>query len=209
VYLIHESFRRDLGRLHNAVSAPGIDQTRAARLQAHWTFVDEQLHHHHQVEDASLWPLVRPKLAGQDDKLEILDQMEAQHHALEPKCQAIGEGFTTLVAEPSAAHGADLAARILAASDALDSHLSDEEEHCFPVLDAALSEDEFASFGKATAKAIGMKGSAKFFPWIFDGASPVERTAVLSMPPPPVRILSTYVWEPRYTKETAKLWASV
>ena len=60
------------------------------------------------------------------------------------------------------------------------THLSDEEQRCFPVIDAALSVDEFESFGKATAKAVGMRGSAKFFPWIFDGADPVERRAVLS-----------------------------
>ena len=38
-----------------------------------------------------------------------------------------------------------------------------------------------------------MRGSAKFFPWIFDGADPVERSAVLTMPPPPVRVLCQYV----------------
>ena len=31
----------------------------------------------------------------------------------------------------------------------------------------------------AVAKAVGMRGSARFFPWIFDGADPVEREAVL------------------------------
>ncbi len=164
VYLIHESFRRDLGRLHNTVTEPGVDQARARELSAHWDFVAEQLHHHHTVEDASLWPLVRPKLAGQDDQLAILDKMEAQHHELEPKCDAITEGFSRFVAGPTPAGGADLADRIKAANDVLDAHLSDEEVECFPVIDQALSEEEFASFGKATAKAIGMKGSAKILP---------------------------------------------
>ncbi len=62
------------------------------------------------------------------------------------------------------------------------------------------------SFGKATAKAVGMRGSAQFFPWIFEGAVPVERTAVLSLPPPPVRVLCRYIWEPRYHRRTARLW---
>jgi len=51
-----------------------------------------------------------------------------------------------------------------------------------------------------------MRGSAKFFPWIFDGADPVERSAVLTMPPPPVRVLCQYVWEPRYQRKVATLW---
>jgi hypothetical protein len=30
---------------------------------------------------------------------------------------------------------------------------------------------------------------------------------VLSMPPPPVRMLCQYVWEPRYTRRVATIWA--
>ena len=51
-----------------------------------------------------------------------------------------------------------------------------------------------------------MRGSARFFPWIFDGADAVERDAVLQMPPAPVRILCRYVWEPRYERQVASLW---
>ena len=90
----------------------------------------------------------------------------------------------------------------------MSAHLDDEETNCFPVVDEALSAEEFNAFGKATAKAVGMRGSARFFPWIFDGADPVERKAVLSMPPAPVRLLSTYAWEPRYKRQAAVLWAS-
>jgi iron-sulfur cluster repair protein YtfE (RIC family) len=206
VYLIHEAFRRDLTRLSTALRAAGIDSQRARQLKEHWGFINEQLHHHHQVEDKSLWPLVRPKLSGQETDLAVLDQMEAQHLTLEPKCQAVDKGFDSLVATPSAAAGEELAGEIDALKDVLAEHLEDEESKCFPVIDKALSPEEFESFGKATAKAVGMRGSAKFFPWIFDGADPVERTAVLSMPPPPVRILSRYVWEPRYERQVATLW---
>ena len=68
--------------------------------------------------------------------------------------------------------------------------------------------EEFESFGKATAKAVGMRGSARFFPWIFDGADPTERTAVLAMPPPPVRVLCKLAWEPRYQRQVAPLWSA-
>jgi hypothetical protein len=77
-----------------------------------------------------------------------------------------------------------------------------------PLVDEALSPEEFNAFGNAAARAVGMRGSARFFPWIFDGANPVERQAVLSMPPSPVRVLSAYVWEPRYQRQSAALWAS-
>jgi iron-sulfur cluster repair protein YtfE (RIC family) len=208
VYLIHEAFRRDLARMSAALRSPRIDAPRARQLREHWGIINEQLHHHHQVEDKSLWPLVRPKLSGQEADLAVLDQMEAQHQTLEPKCEAVERGFASLSAAPSTTAGAELASEIDDLENVLAAHLDDEESKCFPVIDKALSPEEFESFGKATAKAVGMRGSAKFFPWIFDGADPVERTAVLSMPPPPVRILSRYVWEPRYERQVATLWVN-
>ncbi len=206
VYLIHEAFRRDLERLSSALRAPGVDQARARQLSAHWAFVEEQLHHHHEVEDASLWPLVRPKLAGHEEQLGVLAQMEAQHNELLPRCEAIGRGFASLVQQPTPEASNELAGSIDELATKLGSHLDDEEQRCFPVIDQALSAEEFESFGKATAKAIGMRGSAKFFPWIFDTADPVERKAVLSMPPPPVRVLCQYVWEPRYARKVTTIW---
>jgi len=71
VYLIHEDFRRDLARLSSALRATGVDQHRARQLRSHWAFVEDQSHHHHEVEDASLWPLVRPKLSGRDEDLDV------------------------------------------------------------------------------------------------------------------------------------------
>ncbi len=206
VYLIHEAFRRDLGRLSSALRSPRQDQNRYRLLAEHWGFVNEQLHHHHQVEDASLWPLVRPKLAGRDDELTVLQEMEDQHDALAPACTAVDEGFSALVSQPGDRAGSDVADRLDAMAALLAAHLDDEESRCFPVIEQAMSDEEFASFGKATAKAVGMRGSARFFPWIFDDADPVERRAVLAMPPPPVRLLSQYVWEPRYRRQAAALW---
>ncbi len=208
VYLIHEAFRRDLSRLGVALRSPTLETAKARQLAAHWEFVNDQLHHHHQVEDDSLWPVVRPKLKGHDDELEVLDDMESQHLALAPRDTAVSEGFAVLSAKPGGEAGATLADQIDEFAAQLATHLDDEEARCFPVIDRAMTEEEFESFGKATAKAVGIRGSARFFPWIFDGADPVERRAVLSMPPPPVRWLCTVVWEPRYRRESANLWAS-
>jgi Hemerythrin HHE cation binding domain len=207
VYLIHEAFRRDMGRLSTSLRSPDLDTAKARQLTAHWEFVNDQLHHHHRVEDESLWPVVRPKLAGRDDQLQVLRDMETQHLALAPRDDTVSEGFALLSARAGAQAGLDLAAQVDELAAELATHLDDEEARCFPVIDLAMTEEEFESFGKATAKAVGMRGSARFFPWIFDGADPIERKAVLSMPPPPVRLLCTYVWEPRYRRQTAQLWA--
>jgi hemerythrin-like domain-containing protein len=207
VYLIHEAFRRDLARLAGAVRAPRTGPPRARAFQAHWEFVDEQLHHHHAVEDDSLWPLVRPKLQGRDEALAVLDEMEADHRKLLPEGRAVSDEFESFAAQPDQAAGTALADHLDELATLLGAHLDSEESRCFPVIDEALTPEEFEAFGKATAKAVGMRGSARFFPWIFDSSDPVERTAVLSMPPPPVRLLCRYVWEPRYQRQVATLWA--
>jgi len=209
VYLIHEAFRRDLKRLSAAVSVPGVTAQTANWLAGAWNYVDDQLHHHHQVEDAALWPLVRPKLSGHDDDLAVLDEMEEQHVNLLPKSTAIAKGFASFAQGADERAGGELAEEIDGLDTLLAAHLQDEEERCFPVIDSALTIDEFESFGKATAKAVGMRGSAKFFPWIFDGADPVERSAVLMIPPPPVRTLCQYVWEPRYQRKVATRWGAM
>jgi iron-sulfur cluster repair protein YtfE (RIC family) len=207
VYLIHEAFRRDLGRLSTALRATGVDAARARQLRGHWGFIDEQLHHHHSVEDDSLWPLVRPKLAERQADLAVLTEMEDQHVTLLPHCEAIDRGFAALIETPGVDASIDLASQLEMLGTTLGTHLDDEELRCFPVIDQALSVSEFESFGKATAKAIGMRGSARFFPWIFDGADAVERNAVLMMPPPPVRFLCQYIWEPRYKRQITPLWS--
>jgi hypothetical protein len=208
VFLIHEAFRRDIRRLSGALRSPGVGGGKGKQLAGHWAFIDEQLHHHHEVEDASLWPLVRPKIAGREADLAVLSEMEAQHVTLLPNTASIGKGFAAYAGAPDDQAGAALANELDTLDAQLASHLEDEEQRCFPVIDEALTAEEFESFGKATAKAIGMRGSARFFPWIFDGADPVERAAVLSMPPPPVRMLCRYVWEPRYAKMAANLWGA-
>jgi hypothetical protein len=208
VYMIHEAFRRDLARLSGAVRAPRTDPPRARALQARWEFVDDQLHHHHAVEDDSLWPLVRPKLQGRSEPLAVLEEMEADHRELLPVGRAVSDEFESFAARPDDAAGTALADHLDTRTALLGGHLDSEESRCFPVIDEALTPEEFDTFAKATAKAVGMRGSARFFPWIFDNSDPVERAAVLSLPPPPVRLLCRYVWEPRYERQVATVWAN-
>jgi hemerythrin-like domain-containing protein len=208
VYLIHDAFRRDFARLSHAVEEKGVTRERASTLSSHWEFMKEQLDHHHRVEDDSLWPLVRPKLSGRDAELQVLQDMETQHRGLEPATTEVDREFAAFAADPGSESGSRLGERIQALGNVLEAHLGDEETRCFPIVDEALDGPEFESFGKATAKAVGIRGSARFFPWIFDSADPLDRAAVLTLPPPPVRVLCRYSWEPRYKRQTERLWGN-
>jgi hemerythrin-like domain-containing protein len=206
VYLIHGAFRRDFGRLRDAVATPGVDRTTLERLHAHWQFVSGQLEHHHRVEDEVMWPLVRPKLAGNPDGLAVLDRMEAQHRTFAPARDAVEQAFDSWFTNAGTAQ--DLAPRLDDLRTCVADHLDNEEADAFPLIDSALDDQEFASFEKATAKATGLRGAAEFFPWILDDADEADRNRALCALPTPIRALCRRRWVPRYERQTADLWPS-
>jgi hypothetical protein len=206
VYLIHDALRRDFGRLCAAVRAPTLDSAAAGPLHDRWRFVSDQLDHHHRTEDENMWPLVRPKLAGVDADLEVIERMEAQHRTLDPASDAVERAFAAYLAktgnvEELATEFGDLRARV-------ESHLDDEERHAFPVIDRVLTDEEFQSFEKAVAKAVGMRGAAAFFPWILDSAAPGDQQAALAVLPAPIRFVCRRRWIPRYERRIAAHWRS-
>src|SRR4028119_2090541 len=78
--IIHSAVRRDLARREAALREwPDGDGERARQLQRAWDSPWEQLHHHHESEDAYIWPYVRSLGVL---PVELLDTMEAEHVAM-------------------------------------------------------------------------------------------------------------------------------
>ena len=59
--VIHAAVRRDLDRLATALDAPGRRRPRAARaeLERAYANLPAELTHHHEGEDAHVWPMLR------------------------------------------------------------------------------------------------------------------------------------------------------
>jgi hypothetical protein len=205
VYLIHGALRRDFGRLRGAAASPAIDAATADRLHGHWAFVSRQLEHHHRTEDEALWPLVRPKLAADAEALAVLDRMEAQHRTLAPAREAVDAAFDAF-GQQSNGNADDLVAALDALNAHVTEHLDDEEAHTFALVDGALDDKEFASFEKATAKGVGLRGATQFFPWILEDADPADAKVALGNLPPPIRALCRRRWIPRYERQVASVW---
>src|SRR4051794_19356391 len=85
MYVTHDAFRRDLARL---VGAADDGQVNRAGVRAGWENFKKQLHLHHTVEDEHLWPVLRAAVASDPDQLELLDQMEREHAAIDPLLDA-------------------------------------------------------------------------------------------------------------------------
>ena len=75
MYVTHDAFRRDLGRL-TTVSAAGTAD--APGVRAGWENFKAQLLLHHSVEDTHLWPRVRRAAASRPDGLALVLQVPLQ-----------------------------------------------------------------------------------------------------------------------------------
>ena len=177
MYAFHDALRRDL---------EPVAQMRT-RSEG-WAVFKRFLQAHHVAEDDALWPVLREAMAGQAEDLALLDEMEAEHAAVEPLLEAIDNALDRSESAPAAL--ADLASR-------LQKHLRHEEEAALPVIDRTLNEQQWLQFGEASAARIG-PDMPHFLPWLLDGADAERTKAVLSALPEPAQQTYRHEWQPTY-----------
>jgi hypothetical protein len=194
MYATHNAFRRDLGRLIGAATGGESD---TPHVGAGWENFKAQLFLHHNVEDTNLWPRLRVVLADRPDDGELVNEMEAEHHQLEPALAAVDVALASRLGELGGA------AREL--KSVLEHHLEHEEDDALPLMQAVLTRADWAAFAGQMRRRQGVKGAAAYVPWVLDGASPVERRQFLGALPAPVRVVNTLLWEPRYRRQ--RLWS--
>ena len=91
MYLMHHAFRRDLRRFEAAVRATPLGEVAVWNaLARRWDRFAEVLHHHHQVEDDYIWPVLERHAAddGETAATEMLHAMEAEHAQIDPALAA-------------------------------------------------------------------------------------------------------------------------
>jgi hemerythrin-like domain-containing protein len=187
MYAAHDAFHRDLRCLAAAVEA---GQTADPAVRTSWATFKNQLHVHHTAEDTSLWPPLRQKVTRPED-VAVLDAMEAEHARIDPLLDRVDASL-------AASDRAGLAANAGALAESLAAHMQHEEDQALPLVEAHLGTGGWAAFRKAVGRSQGLRGGAEFFPWMLDGASADTSKRVLSMLPPPARLLYRAVWRPGY-----------
>jgi hypothetical protein len=192
MYAIHAALRRDAARL--LVDSTGA-RVAAALIRNRWTLLTEQLHHHHTGEDGAIWPLLRPHLADDPTALAALDELEAQHVAI--------DGAVAAVSEAIGAGRAELHERLHRFAELLERHLADEERDALPLIRCHITLAQWRAFENGQKRGLGLSGAARFFPWLLDDADPRRRTAVLATLPAPLRLLVRYPWERSYRRALA------
>ncbi|MEU1150900.1 hemerythrin domain-containing protein [Streptomyces sp. NPDC005863] len=189
MYATHDAFRRDLERLAAAVASgrAGTPQVRAG-----WENFKRQLHVHHTVEDAVLWPRIAGQVSERPDDQRLLAEMEAEHAQLDSALAAVDAGLSS--------RSADLGERVGRLAQSLGSHMRHEEDAALPLIQDVLTHKDWDAFRSAMAKKQGPKGAAIYIPWVMDGRDVTERKRFLDCMPAPVKVLNKLFWEPSYQK---------
>jgi Hemerythrin HHE cation binding domain len=116
---------------------------------------------HHNVEDSDLWPRVRRAAAGRPSGLALLAEMAAEHAQIDPLLAAVDDAL---------AHWpGNLAAAVTGLESALEWHLKHEEDAALPLIQSVCTPADWRAFAGAMRRAQGIKGAARYVPWILDG----------------------------------------
>jgi hemerythrin-like domain-containing protein len=204
---IHGAVRRDLGRVRAAagvLAEPGIsDRDRSVGvtgLATYWSCFAQQLHHHHTVEDTEVFPYLRHSLAGRGSS--VLDDMAAEHEAIDDAQAAAEDALELLAAAPTAGNAVVLADRLAQFEHVVTTHLAHEEEAAVPLIVEGFDDEYWAAFmGRRQQDA----GPDAFLPWVLDGAPDQVFAAVTGEMPPPVVDLLVGQWRPAHDSLVAAL----
>ena len=169
MYLMHHAFRRDLAAFESAVRRTPVREADTWRaLAARWDRFAEVLHHHHEVEDTSIWPLLLAGV-GTDADRATLEDMEAEHDQVDPALAAAAASFATMAAHPCDDHRNALDVHVTAVRGLLHEHLAHEEREALPLLQRTLSAEQFAQTEAAAGKAYPARMVPFLVPWVMEG----------------------------------------
>ncbi len=185
--VIHRVFRRELTALPGLVRrvADG-DTARAEVVGGHAQFVLSGLHVHHTGEDEYLWPLL---LERAEPSTELVETMQAQHESVHTHVDRAQHLLDAWRRTPDLEAGEALAAEIEQLNQALFEHLDQEEREILPLAEQHVTVAEWARLGEHGRGSMSRAELPIMFGAILEEADPAERTQMLALLPPPIRLL--------------------
>ncbi|MFE2961058.1 hemerythrin domain-containing protein [Nocardia tengchongensis] len=176
--LAHRAMTTDLPRIAEAATrlAAAPDATRAEALSGYIDRVHDLIAHHHEGEDAYLWPTLRD-LGGDENAIALLT---AEHQELDKFLSEWHQVARRLSTDTSVA--AELARITLEVHDRIVAHAGDEETELVgrlaPVLDNSVWKG-FETHMRKTAPG----WTLRFMPaWLLGVAEPGELSGVPALP---------------------------
>jgi hemerythrin-like domain-containing protein len=200
--LIHAAVRRDLERLTSALGElPDGDRSRAQQLERAFANLRRELTHHHEGEDAHVWPMLAT--AGVDR--DLLTAMESEHHAM---TEALGESAVAMGAVAGSGSAADaVAARasVVRTTEVVERHFQHEETELEPQLAPHLESPEWKAVERKLSRQ-PPRVTGRFFAWLTDGMSDDGRAFLKATVPAPVVYLLARTFGRGYYRDVAPVW---
>jgi Hemerythrin HHE cation binding domain len=201
MYAMHDALRRELVRIARITARMDDDPRRILRTAAGWEMFKTYLRVHHTSEDVALWPVMRQALADRPADLALLDAMEAEHAAIDPLLETID---ATLVDRDS---GLRLLGDVVdTLVTGLNGHLQHEENDGLALIDATLTDEQWANFGIEHGNRMGIQAAPRYVPWLLDSAGDEKTQLLLARLPEPVRLAYENEWRPAYA--AGDIWAA-
>jgi hemerythrin-like domain-containing protein len=200
--VIHAAVRRDLDRLADALGRlEDGDLPRAQALERAYANLRTELTHHHEGEDAHIWPM----LASVGVDRGLLDAMESEHSAMSDALAETGAAMTTLAGSGAAADAAAARASLARTRDVVERHLQHEETELEPQLAPHHDSPEWKAVEKKL-RSQPLPVAGRFFAWLTDGMTPENRAFLERTVPTPVVTVMSRVFGRRYHKDIAPTW---
>jgi hemerythrin-like domain-containing protein len=201
--VVHRAFRREFRLIPELARGVAAGDTARAKVVAdHARLVLTGLHGHHTGEDLLLWPKLLERSAPD---AALVHRMEAQHERVAEAVDRIGPALDRWEAEARPAVTEEVAACFDDLRTALLEHLDDEERHILPLAARHITQAEWNELGEHGVAGTRKKDLPVLFGSIAEEATPEELADILTVLPPPVRLLARTVFAWQYRRYVSRV----
>jgi len=185
--IVHRLFRQAYDEAARLVRAgPAPSPGRVTFLADHIDFALTALHHHHEGEDALLYPKL---IARVPEQAPMTEQVEHEHLLIKTALDAASAACAAWRQRPSAQTGEALAATLDHLNAVAQPHLDDEEQKVVPLAAVTFTQQEWDEMGKHGVAWIPRNKRGVAFGMMLEPLDAADRTYMLRHVPAPVRLL--------------------
>jgi hemerythrin-like domain-containing protein len=201
--IVHRTFRSSYDESARLVrAAPTPSAARVTFLADHIDFVISMLHHHHEIEDTMLYPLLVERVP---DQAAMTEEVAHEHQLVQKALDAARSACATWRQQPSAGTGEALASSLDELNSVLQPHLDDEEQKVVPLAAVTLTQAEWDTIGEHARAAIPRNRMSVAFGMMLEPLNEADRAFMKSQLPAPVRLLYPILIQRPWTKYASTL----
>jgi len=153
MYIIHMVFRREFGLLPGLVrSVAHRDEERTKVVTDHITLLSGLLHHHHEAEDAVLWPLLLARAPKEIDP--VVHLAEGHHQRVDSLLAEVDVRLAAWADGAASEDGEALSETLDRLAALLFEHMGLEEQLVLPLVERHVFETEWLAMEELAISAI-------------------------------------------------------